>query len=620
MYGWTGTILEVNLTTGKTSKEPLDKELARSYLGGRGINSKILYDELEVGIDPLGPDNVLIFGTGPVTGTLVPGSGKWTVTAKSPLTGGLGDSCAGGHFGPELKYAGFDHIIVKGRSEKPVWLWIDDGDVELRNADDLWGCDTWKTQRIIKEKLGDSEVKVVTIGPAGENLVKIACIIHGLKRAAGRCGLGAVMGSKNLKAIAVRGTNGVKVAEPDKLEEVVKEANRRLKADTMWYKLFSVYGTTALVETFNEIGGLTVKNFQESGTYEDYMKISGETFVNEYSIKNLACFGCPLHCSHYYMVPSGPFECVGEGPEYVTLSSLGCKCLNSNLPSILYMNTLCNKLGLDTTGVGNTIAWVMECYERGIIRKEDVDGLSLEWGNYEVMIEMIERIAKKEGFGTILGEGSWGAAKRIGKGSEKWSMSIKGQDYGVTETRAFKGWALGYATSTRGADHLRTLPIAEWTFTPEQSEKVFGTDKAADRFSSEGKGYLVAWHENIRAVSNSMNICQFITRTSLLFPEDLAMLLSPVIGIDMDSKEIMTIGERIINVEKLINIREGITREHDILPHRVLYEPIKKGPSKGRLISPEEFNRMLDDYYNARSWDTNTGLPTKDKLKELGIV
>lgn len=620
MYGWAGTILRVDLTTRKINKDPLNKELAMSFLGGRGINSKILYDELKPGIDPLGADNVLIFGTGPVTGTLVPGSGKWTVTAKSPLTGGHGDSCAGGHFGPELKYAGYDHVIIKGRSDKPVYLWVEDENVELRNADDLWGCDTWETQKIIKEKLKDPEVKIIAIGPAGENLVKLACIIHGLKRAAGRCGLGAVMGSKNLKAVAVRGTNGVKVAEPDRLEEAVKEANRRLKADTMWYNLFSVYGTTALVEIFHEIGGLTVKNFQESGTYDDYMKISGETFVNEYSIKNLACFGCPLHCSHYYVVRNGPFACVGEGPEYVTLSSFGCKCLNSELPSILFMNTLCNKLGLDTAGVGNTISWAMECYERGIITKKDTGGISLEWGNYEAMVEMIEKISKKEGFGAILAEGSWGAAKKIGKGSERWSMSIKGQDYGVTETRAYKGWALGYATSTRGADHLRTLPIAEWTFTPEQSEKVFGTAKAADRFSSEGKGYLVAWHENIRAVSNSMNICQFLTRTSLLFPEDLVMLLSPVVGIDIGPKELMTIGERIINIEKLINVKEGFTREHDMLPYRMLHEPIKKGPAKGSYIPLEEFKRMLDDYYNVRGWDVESGLPTEKKLKELELI
>jgi aldehyde:ferredoxin oxidoreductase len=622
-YGWTGNRLTVNLTSGKISKEPLPRNLALNFIGGRGTNSRMLYDLINPGTDPLGPENVLLFGVGPLTGTLVPGSGRYTITALSPSTvvgddkPCFGDSNSGGFFGPELKFAGYDQVIITGKSEKMVYLWIDDDSPVIQDAAHMKGKDTWETDRIIREEVGDPDVQTTSIGPAGENLCRNACIVGGgrvSKGVAGKCGIGAVMGSKNLKAVAVRGSKGVKVARPRELEKIVLEAIEMLYSDSQSI-LYSKYGTASLVDSHQSTGRLPTKNYQET-QFDGYEEINAGALEEKYWVKSKACFGCPLHCRHYFKVNSGPYACEGEGPEYVTLGGFGSKCGNSNLESILYANTLCNKLGLDHQGASSAIAWAMECWQRGIIDKGDTDGLILEWGNHKAIIELIKKIAFRKGFGNLLAEGAYRAAKAHGKGSEKFVMHAKGQDPAITDPRAAKAWGLGYAVASRGGDHLRALPTAETFFTPKEAEKLFGTREAVERLGVKGKGRLVKWSEEQRAVADSLEMCKFVVRTVLMPPKWAAKFFNAVTGLDFTAQQMMKVGERIVNVERAFNVRQGLTREDDTVSERFLKEPIPAGVAKGETL---HLKPMLEEYYEARGWDVETGIPKRQKLEKLGL-
>jgi aldehyde:ferredoxin oxidoreductase len=622
-YGWANNRLVINLTNGKIRKEPLPRSLAINFIGGRGINSRTLYDLIDAETDPLGPENVLLFAVGPLTGTLVPGSGRYTITALSPSTvvGNdkpcFGDSNSGGFFGPELKSAGYDQIIITGKSSRMAYLWIDDDSVAIQNATHIKGKDTWETDTIIKEEVGDPEVQTTSIGPAGENLCRNACIVGGgkvSKGVAGKCGIGTVMGSKNLKAVAVRGSKGVKVAKPQALEKAVLKAVETLYSDSQSI-LYSKYGTASLVDSHQSTGRLPTKNYQET-QFDGYEKINAEALEEKYWTKSKACFGCPLHCRHYYKVKSGPYACEGEGPEYVTLGGFGSKCGNSNLESILYANTLCNKLGLDHQGASTAIAWAMECWQRGILNKDDTDGLVLEWGNPEIIIELIRKIVFREGIGNILAEGAYRAAKTFGKGSEKYVMHAKGQDPAITDPRAAKAWGLGYAVSSRGGDHLRALPTAETFFTPKQAEKLFGTREAVERSGVKGKGRLVKWSEDQRAVTDSLEMCKFVVRTVLMPPKWAKRFFNAVTGLDYTERQMMDVGERIVNVERAINVRQGLTRKDDTLSERFLKEPIPTGVAKGEVLN---LRPMIDEYYEARGWDVETGVPKRQRLEKLGL-
>ena len=629
MFGWAGKNLRVDLSKRKVVKEPLNKELVHRFIGGRGINSKTLFDELEPGINPYSPDNKLIFGTGPLAGTFAPASARWTVTTKSPLTGILGDAHAGGHWAAELKFAGYDHIVLQGKAKKPVYLSIDDCDIELRDASEIWGEDTWKTQRFIKEDLGDPNIQVVCIGPAGERLVRFACIIHSLKRAAGRTGMGAVMGSKNLKAIAVRGTGVVRVAKPGKFRKVVRKLRETI-LNSPEYGTTSTQGTTSLTELLNEVGRLLVKNYQRSTIpNEDLDAISGSTLFKKYVVKNRSCFACPVHCSAFFKVTEGPYAGVcGDRPEYGCIGANGPNCGIHSLPSLLKINNLLNQYGLDAVSFGHTMGAAMEWYQRGIITRKDTEGICLEWGNSEAYIKMMEKVAKREGFGDILAEGALRAAKKIGKNAANYVQHVKGLEI-HSEVRPYKGFALHFPTATRGADHLRGFPFhIEFIEAPKELLDEITDDETIannlkNRDTYEHKEISVTWCQHQSALIDSLGLCDFIsTGLSYMLPNrasTMTKLFYAATGVEMSTENLEKVGERIYNVERAFNVREGITKKDDILPNRMFDEAVVNGPAKGAIITRAKFEEMRERYYKLRGWDLESGIPTRRKLEELGL-
>ncbi|MEM3571224.1 MAG: aldehyde ferredoxin oxidoreductase family protein, partial [Candidatus Bathyarchaeia archaeon] len=514
------------------------------------------------------------------------------------------------------KFAGYDVVIFEGRAEKPVYLFIDDENVELKNASNLWGKHTWETMKIIHEELGDNKIKIACIGQAGENLVKFAGIINDFYRAAARCGLGAVMGSKNLKAIAVRGSKGIEVAYPDSFLEVCNEAYEKILKDPR-FKTLSKYGTPSIIDGAIIRGGLATRNHQ-TGVFIHGEKIASKTIEKNHKIRSRACFGCIIHCSNFNIVKAGKYAGEkGEGPEYETLVCLGSKCENSDLPSIIHANALCNKYGLDTISTGDVIAFAMECYEKGIITKEDTEGIDLTWGNSDAIIEIIHKIALKKGFGNVLAEGVKKASEIIGKGSERFALHVKGMEVPAGECRTLMGFALGWVVASRGADHLRALPNFEALgYPPEIGEKWFKRPETVNPYDHTGKPYLVKWHEDYAAVIDSVEICKYTTFSCYsIFPDFLSKMVSYATGWKINEKELMKIGERIVNIERLFNIREGISAKDDILPERFLKEPLPSGPAKGMVVP---LKKMLVEYYDLRGWDKN-GVPLKQKLIELEI-
>lgn len=618
---YAGKILRVNLSNGKITAEPTMK-YAKRFLGGRGINQWILYNEVKPGIWPFDPANRLIFGTGVLVGTPAPGACRYTVDSKNVYTGGVGSSNSGGHFGPELKFAGYDHVVIQGRSRKPCYLWIDDGKVEVKNAEHLWGKTTWETDDLIREELGDDDIQLADIGPAGENLVRAACIINNGGRAAGKCGLGAVMGSKNLKAVAVRGSGGISVADPEEFMKLVEGLRQRIM-DNDVMKMYMKWGTTYIHMEDDKISGNPIRNFQD-GFWgpEKIGKTSKEELIGKYSVRRMGCFACPVAASHYLRVPEGVLKGVeGEGLECNTIKDFGCKLDVANLPAIIKAHVLCNQYGLDVDGTAGVIAWAMECYEKGILGKDDLDGLELNWGNYEAAFELIRKIAYREGIGDLLAEGSKRASGIIGKGSEKYSMNIKGQEL-YEPLRAAKGWGLGAILSPRGGGHLRGAPLTEFLgISPEEGEKFFGVPTAGDRKTYEGKAKLVIYFENFKAVVDAMNLCYNLTQWTspyLINPDDISKLFTAATGLSMTAEELMRVGERIHNIEKAFNVRVGMARKDDMPPER-FFEPIKSGPGRGERLEKEKLAGALDEYYGLRGWNVNTGLPTRTKLEELGL-
>jgi aldehyde:ferredoxin oxidoreductase len=622
MFGWAGTILRVDLSKGKVVRQPLPKDLAYSFLGQRGFNVKTLYEEVGSDVDPLGPENRLMFGVGPLSGTIAPQCGRWNVTARSPLTNIIGDSNGGGHWGPELKWAGYDQIVIQGRAEHPVYLWINDDEVELRDASNIWGYTSTETLQAIREETGEPEVKVNGIGPGGENLVKTAPVISDLTRAAGRCGLGAVMGSKKLKAIAVRGTKAVQIAKPDLFEKLCNEVYEVFKNDPLLRDM-AVQGTNLIFAGLNTMGRLRVRNWQQN-VFEEAANITGEELL-KYCTKKKGCFNCQVSCSHYYVVREGPYAGThGEGPEYEAQDGFGANLGIGNWPAILHMNTLVNELGLDVCSVAADLSWAMECYQRGIITEKDTGGIKLEWGNPEIAIDMIKKIAYRDGFGNLLAEGAYNAAQKIGRGAEKYVMHSKRLTLSAVELRGAQGWGLAFATSTRGADHLRgPVFISTWGFAPDLGEKYYGTKKAVDRFSPEGKPIITKEMEEKKAVIDSLGVCQngtFLCVDSPYFVDDrLALIVSAATGWDIDGKGLREIGERIWHVEKAFNIKMGYgTRSEDWLPDRFTKElcPYPPANDDKALVKLEA---MLSEYYKLRGWDPETGLVPRANFERLGL-
>lgn len=614
-------IAYVDLSTGEIRKELIPERMRRLYLGGRGIDVYLLYNHISPGCDPLGPENALTVSAGLLGGTLAPSSGRCHIGAKSPLTGLIGSSNMGGFFAPEMRFAGFDHLVIQGKAERPVYLWIHDGEIEIRDAAHLWGKDTGETPAAIREEHGNEDIKVMCIGLAGENLVRFANVLTGLKNAGGRTGMGCVMGSKNLKAIAVRGTQGLPIAYT---KEALEHLDRfvRLIRDNMIMKELSKSGTPMFHSSMDFLGKVRNRNFQRNQV-PDGESLYADKLV-KFSLGMAACFGCPVHCRHRYVVPEGPNKGKHtEGPEWSTLSALGAELDCRRMEAVLAGNYLVNKYGLDSLEFGSMVAWAIELYEKGIIDDSITGGLKLEWGNEELMYEMMRRIAVREGLGDILAEGPVRAIEKLGKESGYYNVHIKGMSCLHTDDRPAPSHALGIATSTRGADHLRSRPGADaHTLPKEDARRMFGFTPP-DLTSYEESGKLVWWHELLYTLSDALGICKFqplFLSPSHITYDDYCSLIHHITGMQFSTTELMEIGERIYTLERLFNHREGATRKDDTLPERYFVEPtpLGFGDFKDRVIDRKKFEELLDEYYAAHGWDSE-GVPTAQTLSKLDL-
>jgi len=611
--GYAGRMLRLDLNELDFHVEALNEDDLERFIGGEGLGIKYLYDGVPAHADPLGPYNRLIFMTGPLTGTLAPTSGRHCVVTKSPLTCLETTSHAGGYWGSELKFAGYDGIIVEGQSEKPVYVFIDDEEVQFYKADGLWGRDTIQTDALIKRQLGDDKLNIAYIGPAGENLVKYASIQNDQQRAAARGGPGAVMGSKKLKAIAVRGTRDIRAADPAKYFQSMNELLDTCYGHVVTGSLFPSSGVTGIIPVMNEKGVLPTKNHY-TGNFAGADKISGQTMAKTMLTKTRGCFCCTIHCTRVIDIEYGPYYGTrGKGPDYDSAVAFGSQCGNDNLEAIARANIVCDQYGLDTVSTGATIAWAMELYERGIIDDIDTHGVKLNWGNHEAMTSMVPKIATRAEFGAVLADGLDEASKRIGRGSERYVQSVKNMDLPGIEARGSKGMALGYATDNRGADNLR--PFAATAECMGFRSKELGMPENFDPLSEEGKAQWMIPCQNYFAAVNSLVVCMFTVIAFTVEPSQYARHLSALTGFSFEKDKLLEAGERAWNLQRAFNAREGFTRKDDRLPHRLM-EPLPNGPDKGSAV---HLDRMLDEYYELRGWDKATGWPTPEKLRSLGL-
>ena len=610
MNGFMGKILRVNLTDSTISDEPLRQDDVEMFLGGSGLATKYLYDELEPGIDPLGPENKLIVMTGPLTGTISPSSGRYSAVTKSPLTGFWASSNSGGHWGRHFKKTGFDGIIIEGVASKPVNLIIDDDKVELKDASKNWGSGVKDTTKQLKEELG-KRFNISCIGIGGENQVKYAAIMNDLDRTLGRCGFGAVMGSKNLKAIAVAGTSKIEVADKEAFKEAVKTANDFIKESLLKITL-EVYGTNMVLDLVNVKGGLPTRNWQSgSCSYAD--EINGPAINEKILVGKTACFACPIACGRLSEVKSGKYKCKGEGPEYESVGALGSMCDVSDLEAITYAHLLCNDLGLDTVSTGSTIAFAMECFEKGILTTEQTDGLELKFGDADLMIELIKKIASRDGIGDLLAEGTKIASEKLGKDSDRFAMHVKGLELAAYDCRATKITGLAFCTANRGGDHI-TGYIQGPTFMDIPLLVVEESVIEDARVENPEEAKIVKDLEDALSVFDAVGVCKFMGMA--LMAEDITPIIASATGWDFDVADFRKAGERIYNIARLFNVREGCTRANDNLPKRLTEEPLADGPAEGLVVDIEP---LLDAYYDFRGWDKATGKPTSAVLIKLGL-
>ena len=606
MLGYAGRVLHVDLTSGKTHVEPLNEEFAKKYIGGIGLGMRLWLENSEPGVEPFSPDNPLVLATGPIAGTMWPTGGNGhAFVSKSPANLGVGEAKAHGTFGTELKRAGYDVVIMKGKADRPVYLWIDDDSVQLLDASHLMGKSPGETEDAIREELGDYYIRVAAIGVAGEKLSRIACIINDKTRAAGRTGLGAIMGSKNLKAIATRGTHDITVAKLDEFMELVKEFHERMKGPAA--QKYRALGTVENVLVHNSLSCMPTRNYNNA-SFEGAEKVSGENLNAKYVTRIIGCSSCAMRCEHVCVVSEGPYKNTMTRMEYETLWALGPYCGVDRLDAIIKGMELTNYYGIDAISAGVIAGFAMDCYENGILSQKEMDGIDAHFGNAEAMVQLVEKIGKREGIGEILADGVKVAAGKIGKGSEKLAAHIKGVEVTGYDLRCLKTAALGFAVSFRGADHNRHGAYA------------FDVKGKVNRLIAEkGRGKLVRGMEDSYAVIDSLVVCKFSRGTYYREFEDMSKLYSLVTGSEMTPDGLKLAGERINNIGRLFNIREGLGRKDDTLPYKVMHLPIPdEGPSKGAFVTQEELDLLLDDYYEARGW-TREGVPTSEKLKELGM-
>jgi aldehyde:ferredoxin oxidoreductase len=611
--GYTGKILRINLTDQTSTEEALPFEIARDYIGGAGIGIKYLFDEVDPNIDPLGPDNKLIFAPGPFSGTSAPCASRMAVTGKSPLTNCVGMSLTGGHFPVEMKFAGYDGMIIEGKAEKPTYLWIKDGKVQFKSAKNLMGLMTSDCQTTIRNKLKDQNIRVACIGPAGERLSKMAAIINEM-RAFGRKGMGAIMGSKNLKAIAIRGEQPVKVADEEKFKKARKKMLQAMKDSHVLYPKFAKNGTPIVVDVTTAHGIFPLNNYSATGTFEMVDEL-GEEAQSQKIIGREFCYNCPVGCSQVKLVKEGPYAgTMAEGPEFETIYSFGGVTGVKDINAVIKSDRLADEYGLDTMSAGVTIAFAMELYEKGLLTDKDTDGLELKFGNGDAMVEMMRKIAFREGLGDLLADGVKIAAEKLGKGSEKFAMHVKGLELPGYDVRGAKAHGLNYATSYTGADHNRGYAFQEIFGIPVPEE--------IDRLEIKGKGKLTKWNQDVRtATIDCPTMCGFLLDMAVpgFATQNTADLMAGVTGIELTADAVQKVGERINNLARAFNVLAGFNRSDDCLPDRLMNEPLKDGNSKGQTFSRKQTDVMLDEYYTERGWDLKTGIPTRTKLEELGI-
>jgi len=606
MNSWPGKLLRVNLTQGTWTVENIDPQTARDYIGGRGLGTKIFCDEVDPNVDPFSPENKLIFMSGPLTGTGAPASARYMVITKSPLTGTIASSNSGGYFPAELRFSGFNGIIFEGKAEKPVMLWIDHGQVELRSAEHLWGKTTNETEELIRDTIEDPwisrETRIACIGPAGEKLSKLACIINDKHRAAGRSGVGAVMGAKNLKAVVVKGNEGIQAANFEEFKASIRAAMHKLGSGPVTSEGLPTYGTAILVNIINECGILPTKNFQEN-MFDNAGKISGESIAENIMSRNKGCFACSIACARMTCIEDPKYAGHGEGPEYETVELMGADCYIDDLAPITKANYLCNEYGMDTISAACTVATAMELYEKGYIPK-DKAGMDLSFGNGEALVNLIKQMGTREGLGDDATDGSYVLAEKYG--FPEAFMGVKKQEIPAYDPRGVQGMGLTYATSNRGACHVRGYTIAN---------EVLGVHEKLDPLVTENKAATVKVFQDLTALVDSAGVCLFVTLTPGFGFEDMRAMLRGATGFDYTVKEVKDASERIWNLERLFNLKAGFTKADDTLPKRLLKDPLPMGGPKGQVCRLQE---MLPEYYELRGWNKE-GIPSEEKLKTLGL-
>lgn len=615
--GYTGKILRVDLSSGKITAEEFPEEFYRQYFGGEGFVGYFLLKEVPKGTDPLGPNNKLIFAAGPLTGVPVGGCGRHAVGSKSPLTGAFGEAEAGGFWGAELKMAGFDAVIIEGKAEKPVYLFIRDGEASLRDAQHLWGMKTLECQQAIREELGDAAIKVAQIGPAGENLVRFACVVNDLDAIAGRTGMGAVMGSKNLKAVACRGHQRLSVADQQAVRDVAHwiSHNTPINLDTL-----REFGTSRAVPALNAAGGLPTRNFQ-LGSIDGSDRISGETMTNTILIKRRGCFACPVQCKREVKVDE-PYKVDPHygGPEYETIGALGSLCGITDLIAISKGNELANAYGLDSISCGVAIAFAMECYENGLLTSKDSGGIDLHFGNEAAMVQMVEQIALREGLGDLLAEGVARAAKKIGPAAEEFAFHIKGQEFPIHEPRWKQGMGVGFSVSPTGADHCHNMHdnlYASMTPLLQELNNLSSIEPLPVDDLSPAKVQILIYNSTLIHFLNCGVCCYFIMSYGLTGFKRIAQLVTAVTGWNTTIADFMKVGERATNLARVFNLREGFTCKDDDMPQRFFTPQASSGPLKGVALDPVAFKKAIETYYDMMGWPG--GSPSSEKLRELGL-